>query len=170
MNIKKKFQDFILKSQPGIFGIMVAYVIGISTNSFLKSFVTNIIMPLLGKLLDIEKLTTLSVQGFGVGATIADLVYLVLVIAILFFVIEYALKRMVTEKPRDESEESEDKLVLKRELAIDITHSNEGSGPHSKKKKDKNQQRMEFLKSLNEGVNEKLSGGKKQQKFSGRNG
>jgi large-conductance mechanosensitive channel len=113
MNIKEKFQDFILKSQPGIFGIMVAYVIGISTNTFLKSLVTNIIIPLLGKLLDIDKLTTLSVNGFGVGETISDLIYLVLVIAILFFVIEYALKRVIIPKPK----EAEPKLVLTRDVA-----------------------------------------------------
>jgi large-conductance mechanosensitive channel len=97
-SIKDKLKNFILKKQPGIFGFMTAYTIGASTNTFLRTFVKNFVVPLLGKIFRIKNLVNLTVGEFHIGPIIGDFIYWVMVALILFLLIEFVFKVTVIDQ------------------------------------------------------------------------
>ena len=68
---------------------MTAYAVGASTNTFLRTFVNNFIMPLIGKIIKVKQINNLYIGEFHIGPIIGDFIYWLLVIVILFIMIEY---------------------------------------------------------------------------------
>ena len=90
----KDFLEFL--EEYNVTGLGVAFVMGVATDALLKSFVNNIIMPLLNPLViaDSWRDAVWSVGPFeiGVGAFSADVLHFLLLAFIVFLVVRRVLR------------------------------------------------------------------------------
>ena len=80
----KGFRDFILRGN--LVELAVAFVIGAAFATVVSSFVSNLMMPLIGKIVDRPDFGSIAPGGIPVGAFINDLVAFLITAAAVYFI------------------------------------------------------------------------------------
>ncbi len=91
--ILKEFFGFL--KEYNVIAIAIAFVMGTATDTFIKSFVNNLIMPFFDPLLTTtwrESLWTIGPFRFGIGAFVADLLSFLILAFVIFLVVKRVMK------------------------------------------------------------------------------
>ena len=112
----KEFRDFLLRGN--IVELAVAFVLGVAFGALVKSFVDNLVMPVIAMIIgkpDFSDLTfTINDAVFRYGAFITDAVsFVAIAAAVFFFVVKPidALTRRRQRTPADEAMPDEERLL-----------------------------------------------------------
>jgi len=114
MKVLREFRDFLF--QGNILEIAIAFVIGTAFAILVKSFVDNLVMPVVAALIgkpDFRDLTfTINDSVFRYGAFLTDAIVFVAVVAAIFFVIVKPVNAMRERRrggPEEEPETDEER-------------------------------------------------------------
>ena len=99
-----EFRKFLIKPQVGTLGFITAVVAGNSTYQFLKSFVADILMPIIGLIIGRKRLAQFSIGEIQIGQFLVDLITWVVIMLVLFLFIEYLLKSVFLQKGDEETQ------------------------------------------------------------------
>ena len=127
---KKYFIDFLSNFE--IIGLTIASILGLSIAAFSKTFIEQIIMPLLEPLLEVTNWKNLKINigssTLGIGLVFSDLIYVLFIAFIMF--ITYSLFKIYLENIIDKKHQSSDKLLYyerknseKQDIIIDLLKS-----------------------------------------------
>ena len=127
---KKYFIDFLSNFE--IIGLTIASILGLSIATFSKTFIEQIIMPLLEPLLEVTNWKNLKINigssTLGIGLVFSDLIYILFIAFIMF--ITYSLFKIYLENIIDKKHENSDKLLYyerknseKQDVIIDLLKS-----------------------------------------------
>ena len=127
---KKYFIDFLSNFE--IIGLTIASILGLSIATFSKTFIEQIIMPLLEPLLEVTNWKNLKINigtsTLGIGLVFSDLIYVLFIAFIMF--ITYSLFKLYLENIIDKKHQSSDKLLYyekknyeKQNIIIDLLKS-----------------------------------------------
>lgn len=127
---KKYFIDFLSNFE--IIGLTIASILGLSIATFSKTFIEQIIMPLLEPLLEVTNWKNLKINigssTLGIGLVFSDLIYVLFIAFIMF--ITYSLFKIYLENIIDKKHQSSDKLLYyerknseKQDIIIDLLKS-----------------------------------------------
>ena len=127
---KKYFIDFLSNFE--IIGLTIASILGLSIAAFSKTFIEQIIMPLLEPLLEVTNWKNLKINigssTLGIGLVFSDLIYILFIAFIMF--ITYSLFKIYLENIIDKKHENSDKLLYyerknseKQDVIIDLLKS-----------------------------------------------
>jgi len=95
VNFFDEFRKFLVKPQVGTAGFITAVVIGNSTYQFLKSFIADIFMPVIGLVIGRKRLTDFHIGEIKIGQFAVELVSWTVIMLVLFVFIEYLLKTIL---------------------------------------------------------------------------
>ena len=113
----KGFRDFILRGN--LVELAVAFVIGVAFASVVKSFVDNLLMPLVGKIGDEPDFSGVKVGGIPVGQFVNDVAAFLITAAAVYFlvVVPYtkAMERFKKPQP-DPAEAASEQVMLLRQI------------------------------------------------------
>jgi large conductance mechanosensitive channel len=114
--VLKEFRDFLMKGN--LVELAVAVVMGIAFGAVVKSFVDNLITPIVGMIFGVDfSSETFTINGstFRYGLFLNDVIYFVLVAAAVFFFvvkpINVITERMNRGKPEEAAAPSETELL-----------------------------------------------------------
>ncbi len=113
----KGFRDFIVRGN--LIELAVAFVIGAAFATVIASFVTNLLMPLVGKIGGRPDFSDINVGGIPVGQFVNDLVVFLLIAAAIYFVVVLPYNRLMErfKKPHEvAAEATSEEIVLLREI------------------------------------------------------
>ncbi|MBA2456265.1 MAG: large conductance mechanosensitive channel protein MscL [Nocardioidaceae bacterium] len=113
----KDFRDFIVRGN--LIELAVAFVIGAAFATVIASFVTNLLMPLVGKIGGRPDFSDITVGGIPVGQFVNDLVVFLLIAAAIYFVVVLPYNRLMErfKKPHEvAAEATSEEIVLLREI------------------------------------------------------
>ena len=127
---KKYFIDFLSNFE--IIGLTIASILGLSIAAFSKTFIEQIIMPLLEPLLEVTNWKNLKINigssTLGIGLVFSDLIYVLFIAFIMF--ITYSLFKIYLENIIDKKHQNSDKLLYyerknseKQDIMIDLLKS-----------------------------------------------
>ena len=94
-NFFDDFRKFLIKPQVGTAGFITAVVIGNSTYQFLKSFIADIFMPVIGLVIGRKRLTEFHIGEIKIGQFAVELLSWTVIMLVLFVFIEYMLKTIL---------------------------------------------------------------------------
>jgi large conductance mechanosensitive channel len=124
MKVLREFRDFLL--QGNILEIAIAFVIGTAFAILVKSFVDNLVMPVVAAVIgkpDFRDLTfTINDSVFRYGAFLTDAIIFIAVVAAIFFVIVKPVNAMRERRrggPEEEPETDEERRHRELLAAID---------------------------------------------------
>lgn len=124
MKVLREFRDFLF--QGNILEIAIAFVIGTAFAILVKSFVDNLVMPVVAAIIgkpDFRDLTfTVNDSVFRYGAFLTDAIVFVAVVAAIFFVIVKPVNAMRERRrggPEEEPETDEERRHRELLAAID---------------------------------------------------
>ncbi len=113
----KDFRDFIVRGN--LIELAVAFVFGAAFATVIASFVTNLLMPLVGKIGGRPDFSDITVGGIQVGQFVNDLVVFLLIAAAIYFVVVLPYNRLMErfKKPHEVAAEATfEEIVLLREI------------------------------------------------------
>jgi large conductance mechanosensitive channel len=94
MKLMKEFMEFLKEYK--VIGLAIAFVMGVASTALIKSFVDNIIMPIIGALIPggAWKTATFSIGPIviGWGAFLGELINFVIIAFVVFLVAKMVLK------------------------------------------------------------------------------
>ncbi len=102
ISFAKEFKEFLKEYK--VIGLAIAVIMGFAANTFVKSFVDNIIMPLVTPFIPGGAWQTATWSfwvwtGIGWGAFLSALIYFVIIALVIFLIAKYVLKEeKVTKK------------------------------------------------------------------------
>lgn len=100
MSVVKEFMDFLYEYK--VIGLAIAFIMGMAANQLVKSFVDNIIMPVVGALIPGGDWQTAKLALGPVviswGQFLADIIYFVIVAFVIFMIAKKVLKEDKVEK------------------------------------------------------------------------
>jgi len=101
MKIIYEFKDFIREYK--LFALAMAFVMGAATNDLIKSFVNNIVMPVLNPILNgaggwEEAVLTIGPIKLAWGSFLSALIYFLLIALIIFMIAKHILKEEKVSK------------------------------------------------------------------------
>ena len=99
-----EFSKFLIKPQVGILGFITAVVAGNSTYQFLKSFVADILMPIIGLVIGRKRLAEFHIGEIKIGQFVVDFITWIVILLVLFIFIEYLLKSFFLQSGDVETE------------------------------------------------------------------
>ena len=124
MKVLREFRDFLL--QGNILEIAIAFVIGTAFAILVKSFVDNLVMPVVAAIIgkpDFRDLTfTINDSVFRYGAFLTDAIIFIAVVAAIFFVIVKPVNAMRERRrggPEEEPETDDERRHRELLAAID---------------------------------------------------
>jgi len=92
------FSDFInFIKKYGILGLALGVVVGNSVNTFVKSFVDNIMNPLLAKLVDAKTLSSWIVWDIKIGQFASDVLSFLILMLVVYLSIRFFIYRFLSE-------------------------------------------------------------------------
>ena len=98
MGILKEFMDFLAEYK--IISLMVAFVMGLAANDLVKSFVSNILMPLINPLIPEGSWETATLNigpvSLGWGPFLNSAIHFTLIAAVIFIAVKKLSARKVT--------------------------------------------------------------------------
>jgi len=97
----KEFKDFLKEYK--VIGLAIAVIMGFAANTFVKSFVDNIIMPLVTPFIPGGSWQTATWSfwvwtGIGWGAFLSALIYFVIIALVIFLIAKFVLKEEKVSK------------------------------------------------------------------------
>ena len=93
------FSDFInFIKKYGILGLALGVVVGNSVNTFVKSFVDNIMNPLLAKLFDAKTLSSWIVWDIKIGQFVSDILSFLILMLVVYLAIRFFIYRFLSEE------------------------------------------------------------------------
>jgi large conductance mechanosensitive channel len=114
----KEFRQFINKGN--LVDIAVAFVMGLAFAAVVTSLTNDIINPIIGKIFNIEDLSTWVVEDIRIGAFVAAVINFLIVAFVMFLVVKaYNRMRTVEETVEEPSEE----VLLLREIRDGVRSS-----------------------------------------------
>ena len=115
----REFRDFLLKGN--LVELAVAIVMGIAFGAVVKSFVDNLITPIIGMVFGVDfsdETFTINGSTFHYGLFINDVIYFVLVAAAVFFFVVKPVNAITARMHR--GEEAEAAAPTETELLVEI--------------------------------------------------
>jgi large conductance mechanosensitive channel len=103
----KEFREFLMKGN--LVELAVAVVIGIAFGAVVKSFVDNLITPIIGMIFGVDfSSETFTINGstFRYGLFLNDVIYFVLVAASVFFLVVKPINAITARMHRGKEEEA----------------------------------------------------------------
>jgi large conductance mechanosensitive channel len=115
----KGFKDFLLRGN--LIELAVAFIMGTAFALVVKSF-TDIVVDLVGKIVQVDNFSNAQVAGVNVGAFVSALITFVLTAAVLYFAVVVPYNRFSDLRKKEEpakAASSEDLLAEIRDLLRD---------------------------------------------------
>ncbi|MDD1719514.1 MAG: MscL family protein [Methanoregulaceae archaeon] len=95
MSLWKEFMDFLQEYK--IFALAIAFIMGVAATTLVKSFVDNLIMPIIGVLIPggawKESVLAIGPVKFTIGAFVSDLIYFIIVALVIFIAVKFIMKQ-----------------------------------------------------------------------------
>ncbi len=113
----KGFRDFIVRGN--LIELAVAFVVGAAFATVVSSFVTNLMMPLIGSIGGRPDFGAVTVDGIPLGAFINDLVAFFVIAAAVYFLVVVPYNKLMErfKKPGEvTAEAASEEIVLLREI------------------------------------------------------
>jgi large conductance mechanosensitive channel len=96
---KALLQEFIaFIKKYGVLGLAIGVVTGTAVKDLVNSFVTNIINPILGRIVSEGSLTSLEIWGIRYGAFLNEVINFTILMMIMFAFIKFFLSRFVEKE------------------------------------------------------------------------
>jgi large conductance mechanosensitive channel len=94
MNFMSEFMEFLQEYK--IIGLAIAFIIGVAASALVKSFVDNLVMPIIAVIIPGGEWKTAVAHigpfAFGWGPFLSDLIYFIIVALVVFIVAKRVLK------------------------------------------------------------------------------
>jgi large conductance mechanosensitive channel len=95
MSLFKEFMDFL--NEYKIFALAIAFIMGVAATTLVKSFVDNLIMPIISVLIPGGDWKSTVLQAgpikFTIGAFVSDLIYFIIVAFVIFIAAKFIMKQ-----------------------------------------------------------------------------
>ena len=116
----KGFRDFIVRGN--LVELAVAFVMGVAFATVVTSFVDNLLMPLIGKVVGRPDFSDIAAGGVPVGQFVTDLVAFLITAAAVYFLVVLPYTKLRARFHTEQAATVSDEVVLLREIRDLLAH------------------------------------------------